>query len=77
MNRSAIPTSKRILVDDADARITYQGTWEVLQGEQYAGDGNYGPPFQETLHGIRPQSSANFVFEYEGERLAPGTAIRT
>jgi hypothetical protein len=77
MNRSSIPTSKRILVDDADARITYQGPWEVLQGEQYAGGGNYGPPFQQTLHGIRPQSSANLIFEYEGERLAPGTTIRT
>lgn len=69
MNRSIVPSSKRILVDDADARISYKGAWEVLQGEEFSGGGNNGPPFRTTLHGVRPQTTGHFLFEYEGSSV--------
>ncbi|EAU90396.2 hypothetical protein CC1G_00780 [Coprinopsis cinerea okayama7 len=59
------PRPRRILVDDVDRSILYNGPW-FTDHDSHNELGNFGPPLERTLHGVPPEASASFVFEYEG-----------
>ncbi|TFK17058.1 hypothetical protein FA15DRAFT_629069 [Coprinopsis marcescibilis] len=58
---------RRVLVDDESASINYFGRWDLVRNE-FAGAGNQGPPFESSLHVLRP-GLGNLSFEYEGSSL--------
>jgi len=53
-----------ILVDDTDPRIQYSGPWFLDRGSQ-DNLGNFGIPYQSTLHGINTDGS--FSYDFRGE----------
>ncbi|PPQ75095.1 hypothetical protein CVT26_011907 [Gymnopilus dilepis] len=58
--------SRWVLVDDTDSGIQYSGSWFQDQGSQN-GLGNFGPPYQGTLHGINGDGS--FSYQFQGTRV--------
>ena len=61
-NGSARNMSNRlVLVDDTDPNIEYSGPWFTALNSQLA-TGNFGPPFQNTLHGVNDNASFSYVF---------------
>jgi hypothetical protein len=56
-------------VDDVDSQIQYTGPWFPDQGGSQDSVGNFGPPYQNTLHGTN--SSASLSFPFHGEHHFP------
>ena len=54
-----------IIVDDVDPSIQYTGPWYPDQGSRDS-VGNFGPPYQNTLHGVNSNASLSYAFN--GER---------
>ena len=52
-----------VLIDDTSPDIQYFGPWFEVQNTQL-NTGTFGPPFQNTLHGVNV--SANFSFPFSG-----------
>ena len=50
-----------IIVDDVDSQIQYTGPWFPDQGSQDS-VGNFGPPYQSTMHGTNSNASLSFAF---------------
>ena len=50
-----------IIVDDVDSQIQYSGPWSADQGSRDSA-GNFGPPYQSTLHGTNSNASLSFAF---------------
>ncbi|KAF8163683.1 hypothetical protein B0H34DRAFT_781303 [Crassisporium funariophilum] len=50
-----------IIVDDIDPDIVYTGPWFQDQGSQNSA-GNFGPVFQDTLHGTKSDASLSYAF---------------
>jgi hypothetical protein len=55
-------------VDDVDSQIQYTGPWFPDQGSQDS-VGNFGPPYQSTMHGTISNASLSFAFH--GEHYFP------
>ncbi|KAF9037559.1 hypothetical protein BJ165DRAFT_1353349, partial [Panaeolus papilionaceus] len=52
-----------VVVDDGDSRIKFNGNWFAATPDQdINGLGNFGTPFQNTLHGINEDGSLSFQF---------------
>ena len=50
-----------VLVDDTDPSIQYSGPWfEVQHTEGNLGD--FGPPFENTLHGVNVNATFSYSF---------------
>ena len=52
-----------VLIDDTSPNIQYSGPWFEVKNTQI-NTGTFGPPFQNTLHGVNV--SANFSFPFSG-----------
>jgi hypothetical protein len=52
-----------VIIDDTDPRIQYSGPWFEVDNTQIT-TGTFGPPFQNTLHGVTV--NANFSFPFTG-----------
>ncbi|KAF8801593.1 hypothetical protein BYT27DRAFT_7245174 [Phlegmacium glaucopus] len=64
-----------VLVDDTNPNIQYSGPWFTAQNTQ-ADTGNFGLPFQSTLHGVNVDAS--FSFSFSGTSITVlGTSITT
>ena len=50
-----------VLVDDTNPNIQYSGPWFTAQNTQL-NTGNFGPPFQNTLHGVGADASFSYSF---------------
>jgi len=50
-----------VLVDDMDPGIHYDGAWVADKGSRDR-IGNFGAPYQSTLHSIRQSGSLSFPF---------------
>lgn len=61
--------SRFVIVDDSDAAIKYDGSWFESRGTQ-DNVGNFGPPFQSTLHGISSNGSLSFSFSGESFQIS-------
>jgi len=55
---------RRVMVDDTDLGIQYMGSWFQANG-QNDNIGNFGPPFQGTLHGVNEDASLSYTFTGE------------
>ncbi|KAF8972207.1 hypothetical protein BDZ97DRAFT_1016956 [Flammula alnicola] len=65
--------ARAILVDDTDSNIKYTGLWSQVSGS-YDDFGNFGQPFQHTLHTTNSESS--FSYSFSGDSvLITGTNI--
>lgn len=53
-----------IIVDDVDPQIQYTGPWFPDHGSQDS-VGNFGPPYQSTMHGTNSNASLSFAFHGE------------
>jgi hypothetical protein len=53
--------TRRVVVDDTDSSIRYAGSWFQANG-QNDNLGNFGPPFQRTLHGVNQNASLSYAF---------------
>ena len=58
-----MPT-RYIIIDDVDPSIHYNGLWFANQGNQNS-VGDFGPPYNGTLHGTT--SNASLSFEFSGK----------
>ena len=56
-------SSPLILIDDTNSTIQYSGPWFEVENTQI-NTGAFGPPFQNTLHGVTV--NANFSFPFSG-----------
>jgi hypothetical protein len=56
---------RSIIIDNVDPSIQYIGPWSLDQGSDSVG--NFGPPYQSTLHSV--QANASFSFAFNGECL--------
>ncbi|KAF8811573.1 hypothetical protein BYT27DRAFT_7240265 [Phlegmacium glaucopus] len=64
-----------VLVDDTNPNISYSGPWFTATNTQ-ADTGNFGIPFQNTLHGVNVD--ANLSFPFSGTSVTVlGTSITT
>jgi hypothetical protein len=63
-------TPRFIVVDNVDPSIQYTGPWFLNQGSENS-VGNFGPPFQATLHGVQANASLSFPFNGEHYFLHP------
>ena len=52
---------RSIIVDNVDSSIQYTGPWFPDQGSENS-VGNFGPPYQNTLHGTNANASFSFAF---------------
>ena len=52
-----------VLIDDTSPSIQYSGPWFEVENTQF-NTGTFGPPFQNTLHGVN--ATANFSFPFSG-----------
>ena len=52
-----------VLIDDTNSSIQYSGPWFEVENTQI-NTGDFGPPFQNTLHGVT--ANANFSFPFSG-----------
>ena len=52
-----------VLIDDTSPNIQYSGPWFEVENTQIS-TGDFGPPFQNTLHGVNV--TANFSFPFSG-----------
>ena len=52
-----------VLIDDTSPSIQYSGPWFEVENTQIS-TGTFGPPFQNTLHGVN--ATANFSFPFSG-----------
>lgn len=57
---------RSIIVDNVDPSIQYIGPWFLDQGSE-TNVGNFGPPYQNTLHGV--QANASFSFAFNGSQV--------
>ncbi|KAJ2930042.1 hypothetical protein H1R20_g7068, partial [Candolleomyces eurysporus] len=64
-----MPTNQWVVVDDTDAAIVYEGPWTATDGAKYANSGNFGKPYNNTLHGINATGSLSFSFQGSSARL--------
>lgn len=55
-----------VIVDDTDPGIQYVGPWYRGSG-QTDSFGNFGPPFQGTLHGVDGERLANVSYTFTGQ----------
>lgn len=53
-----------VIVDDVDSQIQYTGPWFADQGSRDS-VGNFGPPYQSTMHGTTSNASLSFAFNGE------------
>lgn len=53
-----------VIVDDVDSQIQYTGPWFADQGSLDS-VGNFGPPYQNTVHGTNSNASLSFAFQGE------------
>ena len=53
-----------IIVDDVDSQIHYTGPWFPEEGG-LNNVGNFGPPYQNTMHGTNASASLSFAFSGE------------
>ncbi|KAJ2915922.1 hypothetical protein MD484_g4472, partial [Candolleomyces efflorescens] len=60
---------KWIIVDDTDTAIVYRGPWSSTDGSKYANSGNFGQPYNNTLHGINATGSLSFSYDGSSARL--------
>lgn len=58
-------TPRRIVIDDTNSRIQYVGPWGLDTRHTQDGLGNFGDPFQGSVHGV-VDSTASFSFTFEG-----------
>ncbi|KAF8808392.1 hypothetical protein BYT27DRAFT_7337774 [Phlegmacium glaucopus] len=64
-----------VLVDDTNSNIQYSGPWFAAQNTQL-NTGNFGPPFQNTLHGVNVDAS--FSYSFSGSSVSVmGTSVTT
>ena len=56
-------SNRLVVVDDTDPNIQYSGPWFTAQNSQLT-TGNFGPPFQSTLHGV--SNNASFSYSFSG-----------
>ncbi|KAF8801613.1 hypothetical protein BYT27DRAFT_7197850 [Phlegmacium glaucopus] len=70
---TTVPRS--IIVDDVDSRIQYTGPWFPDEGSQDS-VGNYGPPYQSTMHGTKSNASLSFAFNGTQIRVVGSNNIR-
>ncbi|KAF9033799.1 hypothetical protein BJ165DRAFT_1514165 [Panaeolus papilionaceus] len=56
-------STRRLLVDDIDSVITYNGNWFAVP----PGQNNFGTPFQNTLHGVNGEGSV--VLSFSGSSI--------
>ena len=54
-------SQRLILVDDTSPDIQYYGPWFEVQNTQLD-TGNWGSPFENTLHGVNVSASMSFSF---------------
>jgi hypothetical protein len=59
----SLVTTVTVLIDDTNPSIQYSGPWFEVNNTQL-NTGVFGPPFQNTLHGVN--ISANFSFPFSG-----------
>ena len=62
---STTSAPRLIIVDDVDTNIQYTGPWYPDQGSRDS-VGNFGPPYQSTLHGVN--SNASLTYRFNGEQ---------
>ena len=58
-------TPRRIVIDDTNPRVQYVGPWSLDDRHTRDRLGNFGEPFQGSLHGV-VGSTASFSFSFEG-----------
>jgi hypothetical protein len=56
---------RRIIVDDVDPSIQYIGPWYPDHGGSRDSAGHYGPPYQDTLHGVNSNATLSYAFNGE------------
>ena len=56
--------TRRVVVDDTDSGIQYIGSWFQANDQNY-NIGNFGQPFQGTLHGVNEDASLSYTFTGE------------
>jgi hypothetical protein len=59
-------SSRTIKVDDTDPHIVYNGGPWILDDGSESKLGNFGPPYQNTLHGVR-KGSGSLSYRFQGE----------
>ncbi|KAF8808416.1 hypothetical protein BYT27DRAFT_7096793 [Phlegmacium glaucopus] len=68
-------SQRQVIVDDTNPDIQYSGPWFLVQNTQL-NTGNFGTPFQNTLHGVNVD--ANFSYAFNGSAVTVmGTSITT
>ena len=54
-------SDRLVLVDDTNTNINYDGPWFTAQNTQL-NTGTNGPPYQNTLHGVKANASFSYFF---------------
>lgn len=57
-------SARWVVLDDTDPQIRYDGEWAATNGANYDAEGNFGPTYNNTLHGA--SSAAGLSFSYKG-----------
>ncbi|KAJ2932104.1 hypothetical protein H1R20_g4975, partial [Candolleomyces eurysporus] len=71
-----ISTPRRVVIDDTNSRVQYVGPWSLDARGTRDRLGNFGDPFQESLHGI-VGSTGSFSFSYEGSSVKAYGTLNT
>jgi hypothetical protein len=66
MSTTRTSAPRFIIVDDVDPSIQYipSESWYPIQGSRDS-LGNFGPPYQSTLHGVNVNASLSYAFNGE------------
>ena len=71
---STTSAPRLIIIDDVDPTIQYTGPWYPDQGSRDSA-GNFGPPYQSTLHGVNSNASLSYAFNGEQPLFSPQKLI--
>jgi hypothetical protein len=71
---STTSAPRLIIVDDVDPSIQYFGPWYPDQGSLDS-VGNFGPPYQSTMHGVNSNASLSYAFNGEQPLFFPPKLI--